>query len=179
MLVTHLAKKKKKMHDLLLIRGTLLHTWTYLYKVSLKVADCQQNSIIAQRAKSKNKNDLKLLDLHLPRPCLDKSNSYQVAITKQMPQMISLCSLFFFSFFLHTFYRSFGILVPILPRHSPQNDFRFLYSSSGGKPPRRLGDQPEKKKRCSISYKFYKLYWRKATIPTTFSNRSNSEVREI
>ena len=74
----------------------------------------------------------------LPRPRLDKSNSYQISGAKQVPQMIGFLSVLFFSFFLHPRYRSLRILVTIGLGHSTQNFFRFFDSSSGGQPARRL-----------------------------------------
>ena len=89
--------------------------------------------------------------LSLPRPRFDKSDSYQVFGAKQMPQVVGLGFLFFFPFCLHRLYRSFGVLVPILLRHFSQDHFRFFDSASGGKPTRRLGNQPGKKTKVNSS----------------------------
>ena len=79
-----------------------------------------------------------LLRLNLPRPRLNKSDYYQVSGTKQMPQVIRPRSFVLSIFSLHLFYCSFRILVPIPPRHLPQDHFRFFDSSSSRKPAGRL-----------------------------------------
>ena len=66
-----------------------------------------------------------------------------------MPQVIGLWFLFLLSFCLHGLYRSFRVLVPILPRHFPQDFFRFFDSASGRKPTRGLGNEPRKEKQTN------------------------------
>ena len=64
-----------------------------------------------------------------------------------MPQVVRLSFFFLFSVCLHRLYRSFGILVPILPRHFSQDFFRFFDSAPGWKPTRRFWNQPGKKQK--------------------------------
>ena len=64
-----------------------------------------------------------------------------------MPQVVRLSFFFLFSFCLHRLYRSFGILVPILPRHFSQDFFRFFDPAPGWKPTRRFWNQPGKKQK--------------------------------
>ena len=121
--------------------------------------------------------------VNLPRPCFDECDSCQVFGAKQMPQVIGLCLLFVFSFCLHGLYRSFRVLVPILPRHFPQDFFRFFDSTSSRKPTRRLGNEPRKKetktKTCKKQQEKQKLIEFSSVIQeqhtTTFSSRRNAD----
>lgn len=79
---------------------------------------------------------------NLPRPGLDKSDSYQVSIAKQVPQVISLFSILGFSFCLHPLYSSFWVLRTICFCHFTQDCFSFFHSSSSWKPARRLRNKP-------------------------------------
>ena len=82
------------------------------------------------------------IPFNLPRPGLDKSDSYQVSIAKQVPQVISLFSFLGFSFCLHTLYSSFWVLRTICFCHFTQDCFSFFHSSSSWKPARRLRNKP-------------------------------------
>ena len=82
------------------------------------------------------------IPFNLPRPGLDKSDSYQVSIAKQVPQVISLFSFLGFSFCLHPLYSSFWVLRTICFCHFTQDCFSFFHSSSSWKPARWLRNKP-------------------------------------